>query len=196
MAGHGCSFACLFLLAAAAYGDSPPQEEPQKENVLCGPRSLAYCLHLLGSDVSVSRVADLASERGNPTEGISLAALAKAATQLGYEGRCYRLRVEDLRRVTARTPGIAHVGGNHFVVVWMDGEADRVTVIDPPCDTYDTTLLKFARNWDGVIMIVSRPGEQPIWTAKGTWPAYAACIALGISIVCVLPYARKRAPRP
>ncbi|MHC5034514.1 MAG: cysteine peptidase family C39 domain-containing protein [Planctomycetota bacterium] len=129
----------------------------EKLDQLCGPSCLAFCAQWLGTEANVRDVAELA---GLSATGTSLAGLAEAAAQLGLEGRCYRLALKDLKRINSKTPGIAHLDGGHFVVAWMDGP-DAVTVIEPPRRIGQEGLQDFGRRWNGAILVVSRPGEQP-----------------------------------
>lgn len=129
---------------------------------LCGPKCLTFCARWLGTEADVTEVAKQANTK-NP-EGTSLADLAKVASELGLEGGCYRLGLDDLRRVTSQTPGIAHVDGDHFVVVWMSAD-DEVTVVEPPQNVTKMPLRTFGRRWDGMILVVSQPGDQPRWTS-------------------------------
>lgn len=129
-------------------------------------------------EADVGRVAQMAGL--DPISGTSFAGLARAAAELGLEARCYRLRLKDLRRVTARTPGIAHVGGDHFVVVWTSGR-NEVAILRPPLVSRHARLRNFGRRWNGALLVVSRPGEQPAWRPHYLrWaPALAAVMLFG-----------------
>jgi len=148
-----------------------PLAPAQSAESLCGPFCLTFCARWLGVEADLSKVA-LAAHT-DPLEGTSFAGLKEAAAGLGLEGRCYRLRLTDLRRVTARTPAIAHVDGYHFVVAWME-TPDEVTIVQPPFGVRRAGLRSFGRRWDGALLVLSRPGEQPSFG----WPALAR-MALG-----------------
>jgi ABC-type bacteriocin/lantibiotic exporter with double-glycine peptidase domain len=137
---------------------------------LCGPLCMAFCAEWLGVEANVQHLAKLVgAARG---EGSSLAALQRAGEELGLEARPYAMRLGHLKRLTGRTPGIAHVDGNHFVVAWWD--RGRVLVADPPRGIERVTPTDFGRRWNGAILVVSRPGETPSWRPWWLWGAMAA----------------------
>jgi ABC-type bacteriocin/lantibiotic exporter with double-glycine peptidase domain len=187
MCGHWMSMlgkallASLIALVTASAG--PPSREPvlspRDVQRLCGPLCLTFCARWLGVVADLDQVARDAGS--DPTAGTSLAGLLKASGKLGLEGRAYRLRLGDLSRVTSKTPGIAHMDGSHFVVVWMD-EPDQVTVVQPPVGVRRMSLSAFGRRWNGAILVVSRPGEQPRWSAARAWWA----VGVGVLLLLVL----------
>ncbi len=135
-----------------------------------------------------------ASAPGRPGSGWQrLAGLMEAVAEVGLEGRCYRLRLRDLRRLSPATPGIAHVGGDHFVVVWVDNDGS-VTVIGPPQSIRRMTPREFGRHWNGAILVVSRPGAQP-WRRTSPWWWVLLALGSGLLFGAGLP-ARRARPRP
>ncbi len=164
------SGACCPALAAARLlalltpvlllsGPVTAREARLERTYLCGPRCVRLCAQRLGVEAELTHLANLSAAR--PGRGPSLAALAQAAREFGLEARCYSLDLDDLREVTSTRPAIAHVDGNHFVVVWM--AEDELTVVDPPGEPYTQTLDEFGRRWNGAAVVVSRPGAQPRW---------------------------------
>ena len=174
------------MVTPATASAAQPLTQKQKLENLCGPLCLTFCAMWLGVPANLDQVA-LAAGTDYPT-GTSFAGLTKAAAALGLKARPYRLRLDDLRAVTSAAPGIAHVDGDHFVVVWMAGP-NQVMTIQPPLGSQKTTLYSFGRHWDGAILIVSRPGDQPSFglPAPYRWAAIAAgaiLLALGsVSLV-------------
>jgi ABC-type bacteriocin/lantibiotic exporter with double-glycine peptidase domain len=177
------------LLAVLAFPQvtlaAGPLTPAQSAESLCGPLCLTFCAKWLGVEADLSKVA-LAAHT-DPLEGTSFAGLKEAAAGLGLEGRCYRLGLADLRRVTASTPAIAHVDGYHFVVAWME-TPDEVTMVQPPFAVRRTGLRSFGRRWDGALLVLSRPGGQPSFG----WPLLArialgaeAAAALGLAIALI-----------
>lgn len=139
----------------------------QTMDYLCGPLCLTFCARWLGDDAQVEAMARLAGT--DRLKGTSLAGLARAGRALGLEARHYRLRLSHLKRVTSRTPAIAHVDRNHFVVVWTDASG-QVTVVQPPGRSDRMSLGEFGRRWNGALLVLSRPGGQPAWSVvPDTW---------------------------
>ena len=168
--------------------------ETQKLENLCGPLCLTFCAKWLGLQANLDQVA-LTAGTDLPT-GTSFAGLMRAATDLRLEARACQLRLEHLRCATSATPAIAHVDGDHFVVVWMAGP-DEVTTIQPPLGSQRMSLRSFGRHWDGALLIVSRPHEQPAFGFVGPYrygavAAGAAMLVLGT----VLLARKKRRPAP
>jgi len=186
-----CILCALLLLACCLIGGPCPRAEAasarQKLDKLCGPLCLTFCARWLGAEADVRQLAELA---GTDETGASMAGLAKAAEALGLEARAYRLGLGDLHRLTARTPGIAHVDGNHFVVAWMDA-ADEVTLVRPPRSSERTALRSFGRHWDGAILVVTRPGEQPRWP-RPLWHYGTAAVLVGVAVATLATQSRRR----
>ena len=180
------------VVSPATASAAQPLTQKQKLENLCGPLCLTFCARCLGVQAQLDQVA-LTAGTDLPT-GTSFAGLTRAAAALGLEARPYRLRLDGLRGVTSATPGIAHVDGDHFVVVWMAGP-DEVTTIQPPLGSQRMSLRSFGRHWDGAILIVSRPGEQPSFglARPYRWGAVAAGAALlGLETLSLLR--RRRMP--
>lgn len=98
----------------------------------------------------------------SPAAGRRWALFPRPRANWGSRPVCYSLDLEDLLSINPATPAIAHVDGNHFVVVWTDHEGE-LTVVDPPAEPYTQALTQFGRRWNGAAVVVSRPGEQPHW---------------------------------
>lgn len=135
---------------AAAAGPAPQDAR------LCGERCLVFCAHLLGKAATLDGVAEMTGPASE--EHTSLAALQSAAHQLGLEARCYRMSLRDLAAMPQGLPAVAHVDGNHFVVVWRLGRG-KVAVAEPPFGAEYVSLGQFALRWTGAIMLLTRPGE-------------------------------------
>ena len=107
----------------------------------------------MGRDVDVEELAKLAGvdERG----WTSMYGLSQAAKAHGLEVVGYRLSLEELKDI--HLPAIAHVKGDHFVVLLSCGSS-YVTVIDNDRQ-FDMSIADFAQIWDGTVLIVreSRP---------------------------------------
>ena len=187
------TLAITALLLVPTPGAMALSREQEFENV-CGPLCLAFCARWLGAESDVEGIAKLAG--ADPTAGTSLAGLMQAAANLGLEGRAYRLSLSDLRRIAPLTPAIAHVDGNHFAVVWMD-EAGLVTVLQPPLGLRRMGLADFGRRWNGAVLVVSRPGEQPTWgPAHLRWALATAAVLLLAALLLPVPKRRQAKAGP
>ena len=183
-----CCWSLLTLICLPGYGQAVTPGQKLKR--LCGPACVAFCARWLGIGADPMAVAKLAK---TTDEGASLRGLETAVTALGLEGKSYDLSLKQLRNVGPATPGIAHVGGDHFVIVWMPTrEGDTVMVVDPPRTVEKVSLAAFAQRWTGAILIVSRPGQQPRWPLlPGPW-VVACCAALGAAGLTVAWRHRRR----
>ncbi len=134
---------------------------------------------MLGKTVSLEQVARITA--GDSGQGTSLAALQSAAEDLGLEARCYRMSLRDLAAMPSGFPAVAHVDGDHFVVVWRIATR-KVAVAQPPFGLDYMSLDQFGRRWTGATMLVSRPGEQPrLGHPLIPWLLAMAAAALGFS---------------
>jgi hypothetical protein len=158
------TFALLLLTAVAGWAGASNGHEEGTDR-LCGPICLAFCAQWLGVQADIGH---LAEETGASASGTSLGALADAAKARGLEARCLRLSLDDLRRVSSRTPAIAHVDRDHFVVAWTANDRD-VVVVEPNMSSSRIPLKNFGRRWDGNILLLSRPGEQPTFSWRIGW---------------------------
>ena len=191
---------CCWALVVGSSTDGLAATPEQKIKRLCGPACVVFCARWLGVQTDTVAVAELAK---TTDEGTSLGGLAEAVTALGLEGRNYSLGLRHLRYVSTRTPGIAHVDGDHFVVAWMPSrKEDAVMVVDPPNTVEKMSLATFAQRWTGAILIVSRPGQQPRWPLVSGPCAAVCCAVLGVGLMATWRWKgrgvalfRKRAPQ-
>lgn len=180
---------CLFICVS---GDGLADTPGEKLKRLCGPACVTFCARWLGTDAETVAVAQLAEAAA---AGTSLRGLEEAAATLGLEAKSYILKLRHLRSVGASTPGIARVDGDHFVVVWMpEREEDTVMVVDPPHTVEKVSLAAFGQRWNGAILVVSRPGEQPRWPLVSAPWVVACCAVLVVGLAAVrrhLPFSRR-----
>ena len=168
LAGVSLTILCALGLSFRPAAAQASVTVEKKLDNLCGPFSLVFCARWLGQAADWGHVLDSCDVTLDT--GTSFGSLAAAAGHLGLEGRCYQLELDDLRSVSPMTPAVAHVDGNHFVVVWMqDKHRDEVTVLDPPFRISHMILRDFGRRWDGALLVVSRPGEQPHFAPRFRW---------------------------
>lgn len=83
------------------------------------------------------------------TDGTDLLAVAELAEKYGFDANGYQLEIDELEQL--HFPCIAHVDGNHFVVLY---KMDRsfVYVSDPAVGLYSMSLDDFYDRWTGVVL--------------------------------------------
>ena len=102
----------------------------------------------MGRDVDVRELTKLAGADGKGWT--SMYGLAQAAKAYGLEAVGYRLSLEELKDI--HLPAIAHVKGDHFVVLLSCGSS-YVRIIDNDRQL-DMSISDFARMWDGTVLVV------------------------------------------
>lgn len=146
------------LAWAAALDPSAPapgEVVRQQRRSDCGPAALKMVLDHWGiQDVTL---AELEIATGTGPDGTSLLALKKAAEERGVTSQGLRLPVHRLREVPL--PAIAHVHGDHFVVIRSTG--DELVIDDPSLGRLRMNSRVFARSWDGVVLSFTG-GPPPI----------------------------------
>jgi len=140
-------------------------EYRQTSPLSCGPAALAYLLSYLGSE---TREADLLPLVRTTARGTSLADLAEAARRRGFVAWGERQNWAAL--VEAPKPLLAHLGGNHYVVVLSTGASDRVDLFDPARGYLRLAREAFLRAWRGDVLVV-RFGERIPPGAAAALPA-------------------------
>ena len=121
----------------------------------CGPAALKMILNHHG--IRGTSLPELEAATGMGPDGTSLLALKRTAAQHGLDGQGLRLPVTRLRDIPM--PAIAHVHGDHFVVI---RSADHELVIDDPSlGRLRMTSNVFERSWDGVVLAFT-PSALPI----------------------------------
>lgn len=125
----------------------------QREEMDCGAACLRMVHAWFGQPLSHRFALRLARVS---RYGTSLLDLAQAAEQLGYQATGARLEsADDLQSVDL--PAIAHVDGNHFVVVWRVGRRS-VTVSDPAHGRIRIGRAAFAARFTGMVLLL-RPTD-------------------------------------
>lgn len=146
------------LAWAAALDPSAPapgEVVRQQRRSDCGPAALKMVLNHWGiQDVTL---AELEIATGTGPDGTSLLALKKAAEERGVTSQGLRLPVHRLREIPL--PAIAHVHGDHFVVIRSTG--DELVIDDPSLGRLRMSSRVFARSWDGVVLSFTG-GPPPI----------------------------------
>ena len=135
--------------------EAPGEVVRQQTRSDCGPAALKMVLdHWY---VGAETLAELELATGTGPDGTSLLAIKKAAEERGVLSRGLRLPVHRLREIPL--PAIAHVHGDHFVVIRSAGE--ELVIDDPSLGRLRMSPRVFARSWDGIVLAFSGPPPIP-----------------------------------
>jgi hypothetical protein len=124
----------------------------QTTDDMCGPAALAYVLNTLGFDVHQRDVLPYVDVRPG---GVSMAALAQAARRIGLLAWGEQQDFEAL--VHTRKPVIAHVGGDHYVVVLSTNADGTIDLFDPAVGYRRLAAPVFRTDWGGFTLITRFP---------------------------------------
>jgi apolipoprotein N-acyltransferase len=134
--------------AAINWSPDAAQEFRQSAENTCGPAALAMLASYLGMNVHEREVVPLVALTPS---GTSMAELAAAARRLGFGAWGERQDLAGLR--TTPKPVIAHVAGNHYVVVLALSDAG-VDLFDPAVGYRRLSTAEFTRVWQGHVLVV------------------------------------------
>lgn len=112
----------------------------------CGPAALKMILDHHG--ITGTTLAELEVATGTGPDGTSMLALKRTAERRGLASQGLRLPVERLEGILM--PAIAHVHGDHFVVIRSAGE--DLVIDDPSLGRLRMSARTFERSWDGVLL--------------------------------------------
>ena len=175
---------CLALLAVG--GGVAAADDAVEGESECGYYCLAVAHATFAPDTADP--AALRKRLGDPgAGGYSLAELTAAAADLGLHAAAVETTLGNLRKradAGDRFAAIAHVDGNHFVVVRGFDADGRVEVIDPP-RRYEQPAATFDARWDGRALLV---GPDPLTAeadlAGPPWMAIAWAAGGALLLVC------------
>jgi len=135
----------------------------------CGAAALAMVCRHYGRAVSLARIRRLCF---TSTDGTSLRALCRAATELGLAARPVKVSARNLAQIPL--PAIVHWEGNHWVVLY-DVADDHVRIADPALGTRRLPRADFEQRWSGYTALfdytealAQAPVEAP--SAAWLWP--------------------------
>jgi ATP-binding cassette subfamily B protein len=132
----------------------------------CGAAALAMVCRHHGRAVSLARIRQLCF---TSTDGTSLRALCRAATELGLAARPVKASPRNLPHMPL--PAIVHWEGNHWVAVY-DVTRDHVRIADPALGTRRVTRADFERRWSGYTALFDYTdafAQAPVEPASAAW---------------------------
>lgn len=179
------------ILTCAALGFSVPgvwaADEPDSLN--CG----AHCLYVAAMVFDCQPEGGLAGVEkilGPPSaNGYTFERLSSAARSLGLETRCVATSVRHLKAREGRFACIAHLNGDHFVLVG-DISDGTVNVIDSP-HRVELPKATFLAQWNGAALLVSNSplqAEEEV-ASRLWWNDVARRIILALAVGGVLGFA-------
>ena len=119
------------------------QHIEQIDEMDCGAASLGMICRHFGRKVSLARIRQLCH---TATDGTSLKALCRAATELGLAARALKVSIRNLPLMPL--PAIVHWEGNHWMVLYDVADA-YVRVADPALGLRKIARKDFEQNWSG-----------------------------------------------
>ena len=115
----------------------------QIDEMDCGAASLGMICRHFGRKVSLSRIRQLCH---TSTDGTSLKAICRAATELGLAARALKVSLRNLPLMPL--PAIVHWEGNHWMVLYDVTDA-YVKVADPAQGLRKIPRKEFEQGWSG-----------------------------------------------
>src|SRR5256712_2076927 len=115
----------------------------QIDEMDCGAACLGMICRYFGRKVSLPRIRQLCH---TATDGTSLKALSRAATELGLAARALKISLRNLPLMPL--PAIVHWEGNHWIVLHDVGE-QFVRVADPALGLRKLPRREFEAKWTG-----------------------------------------------
>jgi ATP-binding cassette subfamily B protein len=115
----------------------------QIDEMDCGAASLGMICRHFGRKVSLTRIRQLCH---TSTDGTSLKAMCRAATELGLAARALKVSLRNLAMMPL--PAIIHWEGNHWMVLF-DVNDKFVRVADPALGIRKIPRKEFEANWSG-----------------------------------------------
>lgn len=122
-----------------------------KPDPLCGPNCLLTVCRQMKIDASLDELSVLCGYKAN--EGASLSGLYRAVKAKGLQAVGVKIGLSELSGLDV--VAIAHLWGNHFVVVER-GDTDAVKVTDPPREPRLIPLRDFAESYSGFALLVAK----------------------------------------
>src|SRR5437660_8145704 len=115
----------------------------QIDEMDCGAASLGMICRHFGRKVSLARIRQLCH---TATDGTSLKALVRAASELGLAARALKVSLRNLPMMPL--PAIVHWEGDHWIVLY-DADPEFVRVADPALGLRKLPRREFEAKWTG-----------------------------------------------
>src|SRR5713101_4682556 len=115
----------------------------QIDEMDCGAASLGMICRHFGRKVSLARIRQFCH---TATDGTSLKAITRAATELGLAARALKVSLRNLPMMPL--PAIVHWEGNHWIVLY-DVNEQFVRVADPALGLRKISRREFETKWTG-----------------------------------------------
>ena len=115
----------------------------QIDEMDCGAASLGMICRHFGRKVSLARIRQLCH---TATDGTSLKAITRAATELGLAARALKVSLRNLPMMPL--PAIVHWEGNHWIVLY-NVDDQFVRVADPALGLRKISRREFEAKWTG-----------------------------------------------
>src|SRR5437763_6368445 len=144
----------------------------QIDEMDCGAASLGMICRHFGRKVSLARIRQLCH---TATDGTSLKAITRAASELGLAARALKVSLRNLPMMPL--PAIVHWEGNHWMVLY-DVDETQVRVADPALGLRKVPRKEFEQKWSGyaalfdyTIAFEQAPESKP--SMAWVWPFLA-----------------------
>jgi HlyB family type I secretion system ABC transporter len=138
----------------------------QLDEMDCGAAALAMVCRSYGRRVSLARIRQLCF---TSTDGTSLRAICRAATELGLAARPLKVSPRNLDQMPL--PAIVHWEGNHWVVLF-DVTATHVRVADPAIGVRRLRRAEFEKGWTGYAALFDYTdafASAPVEVSSAAW---------------------------
>ena len=132
----------------------------------CGAAALAMVCRHYGRAVSLARIRQLTY---TSTDGTSLRAICRAATELGLAARAVKASAKNLAQMPL--PAIVHWEGNHWIVLY-DVSPTHVRVADPALGPRKLPRAEFEAKWSGYAALFDYTdafAQAPVEAANFAW---------------------------
>lgn len=142
----------------------------QRLDYSCGAAALATLMrYYFNEPISEQEILKLLVARLSADEqrlkearGFSLLDLKYAAEALGYQAAGFKLAADDLGKLAAPVIVLVRpLDYNHFAVLRGTAKG-RVFLADPARGNVRMTMGRFLGEWDGIVFVLGKPGEQAI----------------------------------
>ena len=142
----------------------------QERDYSCGSAALATLLiHYYGERTSEQEILEMLltplseeERKQKSLRGFSLLDLKRVAVAKGYRAAGFRLKIEDLARLTAPVlVFLEPMGYKHFAVV-RGIDRGRVFVADPARGNLRMGINRFLQEWSGIVFVLGKQGEDKI----------------------------------